>query len=98
MPQYTADEIITRIAKIPPGTLDLLVIDVEGMEEEVLKGLTLTTHLPTLVIIEIEDSHPSIDLLPPESKERVRARFARIREYFSSAGYTPVYQDHINTI
>ena len=41
-----------------PCDFDIFVLDVEGYEEEVLKGFSLDFYKPKMVIIEIPDTHP----------------------------------------
>jgi FkbM family methyltransferase len=48
------------IAKSPPNQIDFLSIDTEGMELQVLSGLDLKKHRPTLVVL--EDHMDDLDL------------------------------------
>ena len=43
--------------KIEPN-FDVFILDVEGYEEEVLKGFSLDYYKPKIVVIEIPDQHP----------------------------------------
>ena len=71
-----------------PHDFDLLVIDVDGDEVGVLRGLNLDTWRPGMIIIETCKRHPN------ESwRFNVRGIEARLNVY-----YTEIYQDHINSI
>lgn len=72
---------------IQPG-FDLLVIDVEGMEVEVLKGFTLGAWLPTLVIIETHELNPNAEMAE---------RTGYINTYFLEK-YKKIYTSAINTL
>ena len=37
---------------------DVFILDVEGYEEEVLKGFSLDYYKPKIIVIEIPDEHP----------------------------------------
>lgn len=96
--QITLEDVF-RLSKITtPRECDILVIDVEGMEWEVLRNFPITKYLPKMVIIELEDNHPSIALLPEEQQERVRNRFRQIRSYFNDAKYRLVHSDNVNSV
>jgi FkbM family methyltransferase len=69
---------------------ELLVVDVEGSEPEVFEGFDIKTWKPKMIIVELEDFHPSIsnqnnDLL-------------QLRRRIEGSGYKIVYKDHINSI
>lgn len=73
-----------------PEAFDLLVIDVEGMEVDVLKGFTILDWMPALVIIETHELNPNAEMAE---------RTGYINEYFFLSGlYVKIYTSAINTI
>lgn len=86
VPMYTLDSILNRrnIERF-----DLLVIDVEEMEIEVLKGFDLERHHPTMVIIETHEGQGT----RPDQKGY---KTPWIDSYMK--GYSKIYFDQINTI
>ena len=50
VPMFTLDHVIAK--HVPGRALHLLSIDVEGMEHQVLKGLSLNVHRPWVVVVE----------------------------------------------
>jgi FkbM family methyltransferase len=85
-------ETVLKEARIARG-LDLLVIDVEGGEESVFDSFELAYWRPGMMIVELEDDHPSFQDFPAivERSRRLRARIL-------AQGYVALFQDHINTI
>lgn len=79
----------------PPG-FDLLVIDVEGHEQQVLDGVSIAKWRPKMIIIEIQDEHPDFLALPNAAEFLVR--FRRIRDVIETAGYTLLYKNMINSV
>lgn len=71
-----------------PLNFDLLVIDVEGMETEVLKGFDCRKWLPKMVIIETHELNPNAEMAE---------RTEYINEYFFHL-YSKIYTSAINTI
>ncbi len=71
------------------GHFDLLVIDVEEMEIEVLKGFDLQKHLPKMVIIELHETQGTA----PDQKGYQEPW---VTAYLK--GYTKIYADAINSI
>lgn len=69
--------------------IDLLIIDVEGMELEVLAGFTVGMWNPKMIIIETHELHPNSDM---------RANASEITEYFINNGYEKVWTSAINSI
>jgi len=86
--QLTLDSILREFPKFKD--IDVLVIDVEGYEEEVIDGFNLEESKPKMIIIELLDFHPNL-ISSRGSHSRVRDRILR-------AGYAIVYKDFINTI
>lgn len=76
-----------------PKDFDILVVDVEGKEEEVFKTFSLDEWNPKMLIVEIEDEHPSFQKYP-----EVIQSFKSLRAYIKSKGYVEVQRDMINTI
>lgn len=72
-----------------PSDIDLLVIDVEGMEMNVLRGANLVQHKPKMLIIEAHENHPDIEL---------RVFSEDINSFVYDAGYKKIYSDEINNI
>jgi FkbM family methyltransferase len=91
VPQRRLEAILTA-EKISPG-FELLVIDVEGGEEGVFAGFDLAAWRPQMLIIELEDYHPSFQKFPS-----VVERARRIRNMVVANGYTEIYRDTINTV
>ena len=73
-----------------PENLDLLVVDVEGLETEVISSLNWDKYHPRMVIIELEDFHP--DFLDLRDINR------NLAQKILSFGYEIVYKDYINTV
>ena len=86
--QRSLDSILSEFSTFKD--IDVLVIDVEGYEEEVMNGFSLEDNKPKMIIIELLDFHPIL-ISSRDSHSRVRDRILR-------AGYTIVYKDSINTI
>ena len=82
VPMLTLDSVIAeRLGKKP---LHLLLIDVEGMEREVLAGLDLTRHRPWVIVV--ESTLPGTPIAAHDSWE------PRLLE----AGYRMAYFDAVN--
>ena len=76
-----------------PNRFELLVVDVEGGEESVFNSFSLTEWRPRMMIVEIEDAHPSFQQFPA-----ITARARALRERLLGAGYGEIFRDEINTI
>lgn len=76
-----------------PKSFDLLVVDVEGLELEVFNSFNLALWKPKVLIVEIEDQHPSF-----EKFENFTNSCKELRAYIKSHSYKEYYVDHINTI
>jgi FkbM family methyltransferase len=72
---------------------DLLVIDVEGFEENVLKGFSIDTYKPKMIIIEIADQHPSFI-----NNTTIMKKFNNIREYFKLHEYSLLVNDVVDNV
>lgn len=98
-PQFTESECkqvrldsYMQMADIPKN-FDLLVVDVEGREEDVFKSFRLDLWKPKMMIIELVDDHSYF-----QDNVKLIASCQKLREYINNVGYTEVYRDHINTI
>jgi len=76
-----------------PKEFDVLVVDVEGKEAEVFQTFELDEWKPKMLIIELEDEHPSF-----QKYEDLVDRIKNLREYILSKGYIEIFKDHINTV
>ena len=76
-----------------PVNFDLLVVDVEGFEYEVFKSFDLNIWKPKVMIVEIEDQHPSF-----EKFSNFTNSCKELRNYITNNGYLQFYVDEINTI
>ncbi len=88
VPCSTLDAFLAE-QSVEPG-LDVLVVDVEGLETEVFDGFGLEHWRPKMMIVEILDTHP--DLTAGAARERALA------ERILQAPYVVVYKDEINTV
>jgi hypothetical protein len=69
------------------------VVDVEGFEEQVFKGINLNEFDITLIIVELVDNHP--DFLP---HTELQASAKRVRNHITASGYRPIFSDTVNTV
>jgi len=69
---------------------DLLVIDVEGCEADVLAGFSLDKYRPSMIIIELVDTHP--DLYSTKASDYLS------RCSIESEGYKLMFKDPINSV
>jgi len=76
-----------------PKEFDVLVVDVEGKEAEVFETFELDEWKPKMLIIELEDDHPSFQ----KYKDLVN-RIKDLRQYILDKGYVEIFKDHINTV
>lgn len=76
-----------------PKNFDLFVVDVEGYEYEVFKSFNLEFWKPKVMIVEIEDQHPSFEKFKDFTNS-----CKELRNYIKSFGYKEYYVDEINTI
>lgn len=76
-----------------PQNFDLFVVDVEGYEFEVFKSFDLSFWKPKVMIVEIEDQHPSFEKFKDFTKS-----CKELRSYIKNYGYREYYMDEINTI
>lgn len=76
-----------------PQNFDLFVVDVEGYEFEVFKSFDLSLWKPRVMIVEIEDQHPSFEKFKDFTNS-----CKELRNYIKNYGYREYYMDEINTI
>lgn len=89
--QYRLDDLLTQ-HKVSPR-FDLLVVDVEGYETEVFESFDLEFWRPKVMIVELEDDHPSF-----KDFFEFREKCTKLRNKIQEAGYVEKYKDHINTV
>lgn len=87
VPITTLDNAL-NLFKITPQ-MDVINIDVEGLETKVLAGFNIGYWQPKLVIVEAHELHPEIGL---------RSQAPQINQFFDLAGYKKIYSDQINNI
>lgn len=73
--------------------IDLLVLDVEGFEEYVLKGFNIEKYAPKMIIIEISDQHESF-----VNNDVLMNKFKKQREYFKKNNYELVVNDIVDNV
>lgn len=76
-----------------PKNFDILVVDVEGKESEIFKTFDIDEWRPKMMIVELEDEHPSFQKYPD-----LIADIKQLREYIESNNYIVIYKDKINTV
>lgn len=76
-----------------PTEFDLLVVDVEGFELNVMRSFDISVWRPRVMIIEIEDCHPTF-----QKVKILVERYNSIRNMITECGYTEYYRDQINTV
>jgi FkbM family methyltransferase len=77
-----------------PKNFDLLVIDVEGREEQIFASFDLEEWMPKMLIVELVDEHLEFQNKFRESVEQSK----KLRSYITSKNYCEIYKDHINTV
>ena len=82
-----------RREKITPRAVDVMVVDVEGLEWPIFQGFDLAHWAPKLVIVEIQEKQARY-----RDNARVQSDAREIEAYFAKAGYSIIYRDVINTI
>lgn len=90
----TLDTILNdNLSEDERNRIDVMVIDVEGFEEQVLSGFSIETFSPTIIVIEISDQHPSF-----VHKQEIMERFSRLRTYFEKNCYNLVVNDIVDNV
>ena len=75
------------------ANIDILVLDVEGYEENVLKGFSIANYKPPIFIIEIGDQHP--DFI---NNTIMMTKYKKLREYFRINNYTLLINDIVDNV
>ena len=76
-----------------PYEFDLLVVDVEGKEDEVFYSFNLNEWKPRMIIVELVDDHHYF-----QKNQFITSRVKKLRQYIQDNNYQPIYRDDINTI
>jgi len=92
--QANQDRLDTLLAKAGfEPNFDVLVVDVEGSEPDVFKTFDLYQWLPKVMIVELEDEHPSF-----QAYDHITGPSRQLRGEIHKAGYVEKFRDSINTI
>jgi len=98
-PQYDKDECFQmrmdsflKLHRVPYN-FDLLVVDVEGRENQVFDSFNLSQWRPQMMIVELVDHHQYF-LDHQDIIEKVK----NLRSYIQKNNYREIYRDEINTI
>ena len=75
------------------SNIDLLVLDVEGYEENVLKGFSIEKYFPSIFIIEICDQHPDF-----VNNKVMMNKYKILRDYFKTNNYTLLVNDIVDNV
>ena len=86
--QITFDDFLTKINMKP--NFELLIIDIEGNEENLFKGFKLEYYKPKMIIIELHDNNIAY--------KDFHDRDNRINNLILNAGYKIVYKDLSDTV
>jgi len=73
--------------------IDIIILDVEGYEENVLKGFTIEKYNPNIFIIEIADQHP--DFI---NNEIMMNKYKVLRKYFREHNYSLLVNDVVDNV
>lgn len=76
-----------------PKEFDVLVVDVEGKESEVFQTFDLNEWKPKMLIVELEDEHPSF-----QKYDNLINDIKSLRQFISDKQYVEIFKDHINTV
>ena len=76
-----------------PKEFDILVVDVEGKEKEVFETFDLDEWKPKMLIVELEDEHPSF-----QNYDKLIKDIKSLREFIKNKGYIEIFKDYINTV
>jgi len=97
---HNQEPIKTRVRKLDDilienkiSEIDIMVLDVEGFEENVLKGFSISTYRPKIIIIEIPDQHPDM-IQNPVCVEK----YQRLRSYFTENYYELIANDIVDNV
>jgi FkbM family methyltransferase len=94
--ENTCDQIrldsLMNLLKVPKS-FDILVVDVEGKESEIFQTFDLIEWSPKMLIVELEDEHPSFQKYPDLIEE-----IKNLRQFITSKNYREIYKDPVNTV
>lgn len=92
--QTFKDEVVkvNRLDELVKRDVDLLIIDVEGMEWDVLYGYSKRNSNPKMMIIEMHENSPEWQSL------QLQFNNALIDAALTYSGYKTIFKDEINTI
>jgi len=76
-----------------PHEFDLLVVDVEGKEDEVFYSFDLNEWKPRMIIVELVDDHQYF-----QKNQFITSKVKKLRQYIQDNNYEQIYRDDINTI
>ena len=76
-----------------PYEFDILVVDVEGKEDEVFYSFNLNEWRPRMIIVELVDDHQYF-----QKNQFITSRVKRLRQHIQYNNYQQIYRDDINTI
>jgi FkbM family methyltransferase len=76
-----------------PYDFDLLVVDVEGREDQVFYSFNLNEWRPKMIIVELVDDHEYF-----VSDIQIQNRVKELRQFINDSSYREIYRDDINTI
>jgi len=88
---HPLDQILSKY-NIDAG-FDILVVDVEGFEEQVFAGFSIDKWTPKVMIVELVDLHPDF-----QEVDGIAQSSARVRQKIIAAGYREIFSDAINTV
>lgn len=71
--------------------IDIIILDVEGYEENVLNGFTIEKYNPRIFIIEIADQHPNFI-----NNEIMMKKYKVLRNYFNDHKYSLLVNDIVD--
>jgi FkbM family methyltransferase len=87
--QRTLDAVLAD-SRFRDRSIDVLIVDVEGAEDGVFAGFSLSKRAPKMIIVELSHTHPDL--------HTVSAGDAHLQRSIECAGYEVVYKDRINTV
>ncbi|MDI9408418.1 MAG: FkbM family methyltransferase [Candidatus Pacebacteria bacterium] len=73
-------------------SFELLVIDIEGYEENLFKAFDIDYYLPRMMIVELCDIHPEF------VGTEIAKSAARVRDYIVAKNYQLIYGDNVNSV
>lgn len=98
-PQYTKEvcyqlrmDNFLKSYNVSPN-FDLLVVDVEGKEDEVFYSFDLNYWKPKMMIVELVDDHQCF-----QENQNILEKVKKLRTFIGECSYQEIYRDDINTI